>query len=116
MANNYNKKNKESSRGVWLKLLNQFKPHKDYEVSNYYGVSLLKKKKGGVYSIKLVHDYISRGVFSSAYEVHDFQQAIKIIEILEWFAKDEDLRPTVHDEEIDLDALDGEESEVNLDF
>ena len=87
----------------------QFRPYSGYEVDDYYGVSLLKKKKGGVYSIKLVHDYDSNGKFSSAYEVEDLQRAIKIIEILEWFAKDDELRATSDNKELDLDAVDDDD-------
>lgn len=115
MANSYNKKDMTKSRGVWRQLLSNFIPYKGYDVDDYYGVSLLKKKKGGVYSIRLVHDYDSRGKFSDNYEVTDLQKAIKIIEILEWFAKDEHLRAIVHDDKIDLDAVDND-GESDLDF
>ena len=114
MANNYNKKDRTTSRGVWKQLLSSFRPYKGYDVEDYYGVSLLKKKKGGVYSIRLIHDYDSHGKFSDNYEVSDLQEAIKIIEILEWFAKDEHLRAIVHDDKIDLDAID-DDSEDDLD-
>lgn len=116
MANSYNKKDKTTSRGVWIELLRNFKPYGNFAVDDYYGVSLLKKKKGGMYSIKLIHDYESNGKFSSAFEVESLQDTIKIIEILEWFAKDDELRPTVHDNSIDLDAVDSDSNEDKLNF
>lgn len=108
MENSYNKKDKTTSKGVWKELLKNFKPYSGFEVNDYYGVSLIKRKKGGMYSIKLIHDYDSNGKFSSAYEVSGLQDTIKIIEILEWFAIDDKLRPSTHNEGLNLDAIDGE--------
>ena len=104
----YNKINCEKQKQTWLKLLEKIKPHSDYEVTEYYGVSLLKTKRGGQYSIKLIHNYETNSQMSQAYFVDDFQRAIKIITILEWFAQDDGLRPEVDDEELDLDAEDTE--------
>jgi len=115
MANSYNKIDKSKSRSVWKKILEEFKPYSGFEVDNYYGVSLIKRKRGGMYSIKLIHDYDSNAKFSSALEIADFQRAIKYIEILEWFAKDEELRPKEENTELDLDAEDDSDEE-EIDF
>ena len=112
----YNKSDKSSSEKVWRKLLEKFSPYSGFEVEDYYGISLIKKKKGGVYSIKLIHDYQSNAMFSSAYEVEDLQKVIKIIEILEWFAKDDLLRPNKDVGDIDLDASDEEINEADMSF
>jgi hypothetical protein len=96
-----------NSRGVWKKLLSNFKPYSGYEVDKYYGISLLKLKSGGMYNIKLIYDYDSHGKFSNAYAVEDLQKALKIIEILEWFADDDHLR-AASDDDIDIDETDDE--------
>ena len=113
----YNKIDNINKRTVWKKLLNNFTPYNGFEVEDYYGVSLIKLKKGGLYSIRLIHDYTSRGLMSSSYVVTDFQRALKILSILEWFAKDEMLRAVEDDEETDLDEEDSDDlSDNEIDF
>lgn len=102
----YNKTNHDNQIKTWNKLLTKFKPYSTFDVKDYYGVSLIKLKHNGAYSIKLIHDYTSRSLTSTAYVVEDFTKAMKIISILEWFAKDDHLRPEVDEDDIDLDELD----------
>ena len=107
MANSYDKIDKSNQRDLWEKLLTNFIPHSDYDVKEYYGVSLIKKKKGGMYSIKLIHDYDSNGKFSSAFEMESMKRTLSMIAILEWFAKDDHLRAASDDGTLDLSMQDG---------
>ena len=108
--------NREQQKQVWKQILQNFRPYSGYKVEDYYGVSLIKRKRGGLYSLKLIHDYDSNGKFSTAYEMEDFQRVVKTLEILEWFAKDDHLRAVQDNKEIDLDATDEELDSKEIDF
>jgi hypothetical protein len=71
------------------KILNQFKPHKDYELEDYYGTSIMRLKRDGQWSIKLLHDYVSgNSKTSSGIKVKTFDDAVEICKILNEYAVD----------------------------
>ena len=65
-----------------------FKPYGDFKVEDYYGTSMMKIKKNGYYSIKLVYDYSSRALMSNSVETDSLEKALSVIRILEANSKD----------------------------
>jgi hypothetical protein len=72
----------------WIKIIENFKPHKDYDVTDYYGVSMIKTKRDNKYRLKLIHDYTSNAVLSvSQIELNSLNEAWEFYRILDKFAK-----------------------------
>jgi hypothetical protein len=66
-----------------------FKPYGEFKVSEYYGVSLMKIKKNGHYSIKLVYDYKDRALVSAnALDTDSLDKAVEIYKLLDSKSKD----------------------------
>jgi len=112
--NKYKKHDKSKSKKIWRKLLKRITPADGYDVEDYYGVALLRLKKNGDYQIKLIHDYGKRSIMSSSIVEKDQDKALKMYEILDWFAKDEHLRVDDVDD-IDLDEEDSEDENIEFD-
>jgi hypothetical protein len=112
----YNKENWDNKKLVHTQLLTKFVPYEGFKVEDYYGVSILKIKKGGAWSIKLIHDYTTRGLTSSGYIVYDFKKVMSIFSILEWFAKDDHLRMEEDEDDIDFDLIDKDRKNDVIDF
>ena len=75
-------------RKKWIKLIDKFIPHRDYDVADYYGVSMIKTKKSNKYRLKLIYDYGSNAVMSvNQIEVTSLKMALSFYEILDSFAK-----------------------------
>ena len=69
-------------------LMGYFIPYGDYAVKDYYGVSLIKMKKNGKFSIKLIYDYSNTSKTSNPLEIDDVETALDIYRVLNKFAKD----------------------------
>ena len=55
-----------------------------YKKTKYYGVSLLKLKKNGKYSMKLIYDFKNGNtITSNAIEISDCEKALRIYKLLD---------------------------------
>ena len=79
---------KAEDENIYKQLMNHFKPYGDFKVEDYYGTSMMKIKKNGYYSIKLVYDYSSRALMSNSVETDSLEKAFNVIRILEARSKD----------------------------
>jgi hypothetical protein len=66
------------------KLMMEFKVPDGYKKTKYYGVSLMKLKKNGKYSLKLLYDYVKgNSIASNAIEISDCEKALRIYKLLD---------------------------------
>ena len=93
--------------------MKKFQPYDEYEVGDYYGVSLTKLKKNGYYSIVLVYDYDRRALKSNSLIVPTADKALRIYEILDMYAKDKKDQFGIDD--IDLFGSTENESDDGID-
>lgn len=91
-------KNKESENfEMYEALMTHLKPYGDYDVSDYYGVSLMKIKKNNKFSIRLIYDYKKHSLTSSQLEIDDLETAINVYRVLESFTKDKSEKIMMND-------------------
>jgi hypothetical protein len=73
-------------------LMNNFVPYGDYDVDNYYGVTMMTIKKTGKISIQLQYDYSKRAHNSNSMIVDTSEKALEVLRILLKFAvRDKDI-------------------------
>jgi hypothetical protein len=78
----------------WKEILSHFRPHKDYDIEDYYGFSLMAHKRNRKWSIKLLHDYVDgNSKTSNAIMIDDMEEAMEICKILQEFSKDKSESP-----------------------
>jgi len=71
------------------KVLSNFKPHKDYQIDKYYGVSLYKRKSDGMYYIALIHDFVNgNAINSSVVKLSKVEKAVEIYVFLDSYSQD----------------------------
>lgn len=75
---------------VFKELMKFFKPYAGFEVEDYYGVSLLKIKKNGTYSIKLLYDYDKHALASNPLSTDSLDKALQVYALLDSKAKNKD--------------------------
>lgn len=64
-------------------ILELIKPHKDYKVQDYYGVSMIRHKSTGRYVLKLQHDYKNYSILSEGQlEISSLEKALEVYRIL----------------------------------
>lgn len=68
------------------KILSRFVPHRDYSLTDYYGVAYMKIKKNNHHQLKLIHDYKGGNMkLSSGIVFESFETCMKVLSILEQF-------------------------------
>ncbi len=66
------------------KILKMIEPHSDFDVTDYYGVSIIKIKATNKYRLKLIHDYNSNSILSKGQiELSSFDKAMQFYKILD---------------------------------
>ena len=66
------------------KILRMIEPHSDFDVTDYYGVSIIKIKATNKYRLKLMHDYNSNSILSKGQiELSSFDKAMTFYKILD---------------------------------
>ena len=62
----------------------EFKVPDGYQKTKYYGVSLMKLKKNGEYSLKLLYDYAKgNSITSNSIQIKDKEKALRIYKLLD---------------------------------
>ena len=77
---------KRNEKEIHDKLMEKFTPYNDYEVADYFGVSLTRIKKNGYYSIVLIYDYDKRALKSNSLVIPDVEKALRVYGILDKYA------------------------------
>ena len=105
----------QTTKNDWIKLVDKFIPHPDFDVTDYYGVSIIKTKGTNRYRVKLIHDYKHNAIMSkNQLEFSSLKTALKAYAILDKHARDKgeiNNIDNIFDEEPDDE---NEEKEDNL--
>lgn len=75
-------------RKLYESIVVKFDAPKGYKLDEYYGTMMMKMKKNNKFQVKLIYDYKAHSVTSSPIVVNELDKCLKLIELLEEFAKD----------------------------
>lgn len=74
----------KNEKKKWQRILDRFIPYSGFDVSDYYGVSMIKTKRDNKYRVKLIYDYESNAKMSkNQLEITSLSDALEIYRILE---------------------------------